>query len=306
MYGHVVHAHYPLHGLPPCETTEGPLGSVELCLGAVPLHLQRSALTRPTIEVSPEAVLIKPRFGGQELGRILVREGREIIVAPVLGQERDLEPYILGSGMGALCLQNGLLPLHASAVTVGSAAIAFAGVSGAGKSTMAAAMIARGFARLTDDLSIVRRRADGGIEVYPGPPVMKLSPESAAALGVDIERAQPESRHHRKQRFNAEASTTPNRPERLAAIYFLALNDGPEVSIEPLSGVHAVAAINREIYRRGWLAPMGLLEARLQDIVALASGTPCFRLRRPHRFDLLPTVVETVLQHQATLHQAAD
>lgn len=299
--GYVVHAHYPLYGLPVCDAIDGPLGTVILRSGAVPEHLEHSRLTKPSIEVSPDAVLIKPRTGARTLGRILVRGGREILVAPEPACEPDLEPYILGSALGAICLQNGLLPLHASAVSLGSEAIAFAGPTGAGKSTMAAAVAGRGHAHVTDDLTVMRLPTEGLPLVYPGTRVMKLCPDSSTALGFDASQVVTAPLSHEKLRFRSGAATLSAQPDALAAIYFLELGDTADVVIEPLLGMHAIAAVASEIFRRAWLGPMGSLEARLPDIAEVARRTACFRLKRPHRFDMLPEVVDTVLRHRATV-----
>ena len=302
--GYVVHAEYPLRGLPVCDAIEGPLGTVILRPGEVSEHLDHSSLTRPSIEVSPDAVLIKPRNGVRSLGRILVRGGREILVAPAPGCEPDLEPYILGSAIGAICLQNGLLPLHASAVSLGSEAIAFAGPTGAGKSTMAAAVAARGHFHVTDDLSVMRLPAEGLPLVYPGTRVMKLCPDSSTALGLDEARVVTAPLSNEKLRFRIGAASVSEQPNALAAIYFLERGDTADVVIEPLIGMHAIAAVASEIFRRAWLGPMGSLEARLPDIAEVARRTACFRLKRPHRFDMLPEVVDSVLRHRASLRTA--
>ena len=64
----------------------------------------------------------------------------------------DVRLFLLGSVWGALALQRGLLPLHASAVGRGRTVHAFTGPPGAGKSTLAAALAARGYPLFTDDM----------------------------------------------------------------------------------------------------------------------------------------------------------
>ena len=60
--------------------------------------------------------------------------------------------------------------------------MAFAGDSGGGKSTTAAALHARGLDLVTDDLLVLDPDAAGGVVVYPGFPVLRLWPEAAAAV----------------------------------------------------------------------------------------------------------------------------
>ena len=299
--GYVIHAHAPLHALPRCDETEGPLGTIILRAGDVPEHLDAGVMIRRGIEVSPEAVLVKPHEGERGLGRILIRDGHEIVVAAVPGCERELEAYILGSGLGAICLQNGLLPLHASAVAIGDEAIAFAGPSGAGKSTTAAAIATRGHGHLTDDIAVLRMRVDGPPALYPGTHTMKLSSQSAGTLGLDPAHAEEVAPGHIKRRFGSISPTRPDAPMDLAALYFLQPEDTDSVAITPLTGARAVAAVGNEIYRRTWLSPMGMIEARLRDIVEVARHTPCFTLTRPNRFEMLPELVDTVIAHHAML-----
>jgi hypothetical protein len=297
VYGHNLHAAFPFNGLPPCAEQTAAIGEVVVRMGAVPLHLDEAPLAKPTIEVSPHAVLLKPRVDGRDLGRILVRGGREIRLAPETGVPlAPLQAFILGSGMGAVCFQNGLLPLHASAVSSSSGAIAFAGDAGAGKSTMASALAARGLAPLADDVSVIQL-AHGAV-VYPGPPVTRLAADSSCALGFPAPAEAAISRGDKVQYRNPSPATA-NEPKSLRAIYLLELcaAGGPE--IEPVTGQHAAAALASQIYRHAWLGPMNLLEARIRDVAILARRVPCFRLRRLHRFDLLPEVVDLVLRHRA-------
>ena len=71
--------------------------------------------------------------------RYAITAGSRIIVdaAPEV-PARNVRLFLLGSAMGMLIHQRGLLPLHANAVEIDGRAVAFMGRSGAGKSTLAA------------------------------------------------------------------------------------------------------------------------------------------------------------------------
>jgi hypothetical protein len=294
--GYVVHAEYPLQGLPACAAEEGPLGRIDLRAGPVAEHLDGGTLFGSLVEVTPEAILIKPFLEERELGRILIRAGREIVVAAVPGAELELEPFILGSGMGAISLQQGLLPLHASAVATETGAIAFSGPTGAGKSTLAMTLTARGHTLLTDDLMLVGN-ADGAVPLaYPGTPTVRLTVESATALGLGPTGTAVQGG---KQRHRLPVGAEPEAPRPLEAIYLL--EEGPAIRIEPISPIRAFPAITAEAYRHGWYAPMGLFEARMKDIASLTRRIGCFRLVRPHRFEVMGEVADAVLAHRAEL-----
>jgi hypothetical protein len=69
--------------------------------------------------------------------------------------------------LAALCL--GREALHAATVVVGEGAVALAGASGMGKSTLAAALLERGARLLSDDVTVVEAAGDR-VLAYPGAP----------------------------------------------------------------------------------------------------------------------------------------
>ncbi len=89
--------------------------------------------------------------------------------------------YFLGQVLSFSLLARGIEPLHGSAVVVDGRAIVFLGACGAGKSTLAAAMIARGYPAITDDV-VVLRPSENGWVVEPGIPRIKLFPATARKL----------------------------------------------------------------------------------------------------------------------------
>ena len=81
---------------------------------------------------------------------------REVVVHPVRGRRPGVEVVLTAGAMLAYQLyRRGCLVLHASAVDVQGAAIAFVGNVGMGKSTMAALMCAGGARLITDDVLAV-------------------------------------------------------------------------------------------------------------------------------------------------------
>jgi hypothetical protein len=100
--------------------------------------------------------------------RYLVRGGTEILVDRAPGAaERNVRLFLLGSALGILCHQRGLLPLHANAIVVDGGAYAFAGRSGQGKSTLAAHFQQAGYEVLCDDVCTVSFDADGRPFAWP-------------------------------------------------------------------------------------------------------------------------------------------
>src|SRR4029079_11482739 len=97
---------------PPAEESD-PRPVVRVRLGAVPEALPDAAPFRFGIQTSGDDVLLNVTGNA----RYLVRNGQEIVVDPVPGgSERNVRLFLLGSALGILCHQRGLLPLHANAV----------------------------------------------------------------------------------------------------------------------------------------------------------------------------------------------
>src|SRR5215469_12033678 len=122
--------------------------AVRLLLGGVPSSLPGSRHAGELVEITATEFLL--RIPGT--ARYYVANGNQVRVeiepgAPIA----NVSTYLLGSVFGALCHQNGLLPLHASAVAQqdsnGSeiSVTAFLGDSRSGKSTLAARLPRRGF-----------------------------------------------------------------------------------------------------------------------------------------------------------------
>jgi hypothetical protein len=95
--------------------------------------------------------------------------------------DQDIRTFLLGSAVGALLIQRGMLVLHGNALEKDGQAIVCLGHSGAGKSTLAYALMQQGWRLLADDLVAV----NGEGMVLPGIPRIKLWHDAAKAFGLD-------------------------------------------------------------------------------------------------------------------------
>jgi hypothetical protein len=93
----------------------------------------------------------------------------------------DAAVYFLGPVLGFVMRLRGVVPLHASAVLIGTTAVAFLGDAWTGKSTTAAAFAGLGHHVLADDLLPIEETA-GTILAYPSHPRLTIWPDSARAL----------------------------------------------------------------------------------------------------------------------------
>lgn len=228
----------------------------------------------------------------ENLGAFQVRQGREIIVEPAPGvDERQLRAFLLGSTLGVLLHQRGLLTLHASAVEIEGGAVAFIGWKGQGKSTTAAALHARGYRLLTDDIVALDMSDPAGPLAYPGFPQIKLRPDAASAVlgNADaLPRLHPEIN---KLVHRADAAFTPA-PLPLRAIFMLA--EGPEPAVEPVRTRDALLALVSHSYALRFINVAGISSAHFQQTERLAKQVPLSLLRRPDALERLPEALDLV------------
>lgn len=192
-----------------------------ILLGPVPASLAGAAEVTPSISVTSDGTTLLDILA---VGRFLIRGGASItadlIVAP---DDGALQTTVLGIVLGIVCYQRGLLPLHASAVMVGNAAIAFAGRSGIGKSTVAAAFARRGYPVLSDDVVPVVHR-EGRTILLPASRHLRLWNDTLTTLSV------------------AEAGLVRSRPDGLPKFHVPVEADAPVGAVPLAVLVHLLLA----------------------------------------------------------------
>ena len=254
---------------------------------------------KDTSEDSLFATAEKVDFFWKEVGAISVRGGNQIVVNPVPGvDERVLRPFILGPVLAALLEQRGRLVLHASAVNVAGGAVAFLGESGRGKSTIAAALHARGYGTVADDVVAVGLDSDHPM-VFPGFPRLKLWPESIASLGEWPE-ALPRVLPHLEKRSRCVARGFSLASLPLRCIYVLA--EGEIQKIETLRPMKVLVELARHSYGAQLLQIVNTPSHFLR-CTSLADSVTVRTLRRPRSISALPDLARLVEEDLLKLYE---
>jgi len=131
--------------------------------------------------------------------------------------DQDLRTFLLGSAVGALLIQRGILVLHGNALEKDGKAIVCMGYSGAGKSTLAYALTQQGWRLLADDLVAV---SPDGL-VLPGIPRIKLWHDAAKAFDLDPDELPPIRQGMHKYLLMGEALQCATEPVPLKALYLI-------------------------------------------------------------------------------------
>jgi hypothetical protein len=262
----------PLDPLPP----GGPGADVTVRRGPVPASLGAGETGGGWLRAAPGRILLDV----PAVGRILIRDGREIVVDAAAGvSDRTAGLWVLGSGMSALLHQRGLLVLHASAVAGPGGAAALLGRSGAGKSTTAGALGALGWQILTDDICVVVPGGDGP-GILAGYPYLKLWPDAAAQLGRDGEGLDRLAGQLGKLAAPVPPAAT-GPPVPLRRLYVLDPDGDGELTLIPLPGRERLGALAEHTNRREMVSAMGMDRAHFEAVAALAAAVPVTRVTRP-------------------------
>lgn len=266
-----------LAGLAPrAEAAAG--ADVEIRLGAVP-----PGDSPPGYSAVADGTLLTIT----KVGRYLIRDGREIVIEPAAGaSERNLRLFLLGSAIGALLHQRGLLPLHANAIDLGGRAVAFSGHSGAGKSTIAAWFHDRGYPILADDVCVIGFDEAGRALAYPGIPRLRLWREALEASGRDA--GAYDRSFDDMDKFDVPTTLAERLdPLPLAAIYLLRKAQGESggPAVERLTGIEAVDTLVSNTYRGAYLKTIGRTGEHLAACLRIVRSVPVYRARRLWGFD---------------------
>jgi hypothetical protein len=226
--------------------------------------------------ITPESIrLVVPKVASY-----LVRGGREIVIDPVPGcSDRNIRLFLLGSALGGILHQRGLLPLHANAIEIDGRAIAFMGHSGAGKSTMAAWFLDRGYRVLADDVCVVTMDEAGRPLAHRGIPRLRLWREAIEVSGRATE--DYELSFDDMDKYNVPTPRPGDLgPVPLDHVYLLHKAEDGAAGVRRLAGVEAVDALVANTYRGGYVGRIGATRRHLEACLALVRKVPVFSAAR--------------------------
>ncbi|GAA0565044.1 hypothetical protein [Rhizomicrobium electricum] len=270
----------PLNGEPP---------DVWIRQAPVPANLENPDASGPTWEMSGDRFLL--RIPG--IVRFLLTGGRVLAFAPE-GPVEDVRAFLLGTAFGILLHQRGAIVLHASAVKVGGKAVVFCGASGAGKSTIAAALGQRGYPLVTDDVGAVSFDSAGTPVIYPDGRQLKLWAHAIAQLGF----SRGEAVRDAIEKFYVEPREVFGEAMPLGAIYALREARPPIVpGIERPNVVDASLLLRRNAYRPLLVQRMGRRADYFYAATAIAGHAGIFHLSRPLDFSELPAGLDGLERH---------
>lgn len=216
---------------------------------------------------------------------LLSPDGRRVTCAP--DRPRTLwfwQSFITGQVLPAAALLQGLEVMHASAVEIAGGAVAFHGVSGAGKTSVALSLALRGAALIADDVLAVEA-GEGGPIAHPGAPVVNLLDDERERLGEPNVRRLGRSLGHGDSISRIAIRRAATGPVPLRCLYRLDRGDhgldDVEIVPEPAPSLQALIDLT---FNTVFRSPQRRL-TQLDVCSALIRATHVYTIRVPRSVD---------------------
>ena len=257
------------------NNTHGP--PITIRYGDVPAELENPTGRGVLYQATANQFLLKM----DGIAHYLVRNGNEIIVQLAESSlESDVRVFLLGSCLGALLHQRGVLVLHASGIGTQKGAFLYTGPSGIGKSTLLGELLRRGHRMRVDDVCAVTPDVSGYPIVQPAYPRTRLWADTARKLTLEtagLERTRPEMEKYERQ----IPDQFWDQPAPLRRIYHLTSNNKDELRLNPLPRIQTFGAVLHNTYRHVFLDGLEMRKPHFDLVSAVASQVGVTRVVRP-------------------------
>jgi hypothetical protein len=233
-------------------------------LGKVPAHLEAPDYVASFLQTKGRNQYLG---GWPDDARVLVENGSEVTVELAPGANlTEARAILMGPVQAVLWHQRGLLPLHASVVRVNGRALALAGPSGVGKSTLAAMLALKGHDVMADDICIIE--AANGTEVLPSTPQLRLWRDALEHFGIAVD-GLPRALARSEKYLIEGGEWGETEPRRLAAVVLLSRQASDSVTIERLRGARAIMELLGVVHRLPAARALGLEPAVFTGLTKL-------------------------------------
>lgn len=271
-YGLRIGSELELPELSPVQDTKV---DVSIGFGKVPEHLPEVRGSGVLFEAALNDFLFK--FEG--VGRYRVQNGNRIIIQP----EKDALPseirlVLLGSSIGALLHQRGMLAIHGSAITDGYETVILTGQSGVGKSTLAAGLIELGYTVIADDISVIGQNEKQQFIVEGGIPHLKLWKDVLVHLDKqdDFSKVRPHL-----EKYRLPIPVPQEESPGLSKIFILNPSNSAEFSQAEITGREKFHLLRNNTYRLQFIDRMNQTEAHFHNLSKLVNSIQMVDVNRP-------------------------
>lgn len=211
-----------------------------------------------------------------------VKNGDSITIKKKENADDDsVRLFLLGSALGALLMQRDMIPMHGSTVKIDDYCIVITGVSGVGKSTLAAQFFKQDYQILSDDVSAIKLENKQAF-IVPSYPQIKLWADA-------IRKFNDNPGSHRKLRDNIEKFGIKihkqyyTKPLPVKAVFILNTKNTEGIDFDEVKGIEKFNALRRNTYRFQFVDGLNKQKEHFQTINQIASLIKVYRITRPRK-----------------------
>ncbi|MGE0090836.1 MAG: hypothetical protein AB7S50_15295 [Bacteroidales bacterium] len=254
-------------------TPSNEIADVEITMEKVPEKLDRVIKKGVKYQTARDEFLLEV----DHIAKYYVKNGNRISIETLTNYtDKEVRLFLLGSAFGALFLQRGLLPIHGSAIKFGNSACIFSGLSGVGKSSIAATLVLKGFQFLADDICVI----DTNLNVVPGFPHMKIWKDILDNLEIKTDTL-TEIRPEIKKYHLPVDDGFYNESLPLAKIFIINTKNTPGYEFEELKGLQKFNAVKNNTYRYRFVGGLDKQLDHFQTLNKLLPEIKVYRVSRP-------------------------
>jgi len=225
----------------------------------------------------------------------LITENR-MKVFPLIDNRKVWQSYLIGGAMSIILVQMGCFLLHGSAVQSNESAYLFLGLSGVGKSSLAAGLDQLGFNIITDDICAISK-SDKDLYISAGTKQVRLLKDAVKLLNIknvlplDHPTAQP------KFGYNFPRKPTEYKT-KVVKIVELVVDEKmeEEIEMERIDSFGKIKLLKANFYKEDLAKTLKAHALNFQFMMLSAKGIECFRIKRKHKNYELNSLIEFVQQ----------
>jgi len=259
--------------LPNFEPVDEATADVEVCI-------VRETLAREEVARHRNAVIFEDgvRYYAYDGSVLDIVGTNRIDVMPGPNWQGALPVHFWGTISALLLALRGFLPIHGTAVEVGGRAVLLCGRSGAGKSTVAANLVALGAKLISDDLSVLRMVPGDVPRLLAGRPGMRVHRETADWLlsQAKVDSVVPS--------YDSKVVVRPLRVEAFSQLPLerIVLLDSEEAALPKM---FLSAVLRAQIFRREIMRKLSGHNTRMDAIAEIVERIDIKRIMDLSRFD---------------------
>jgi len=264
---------------------------VNIKFGKVPVLKNEILFENENVNITKtEFVLNVP-----EVAKYYVQNGKEIIVEQYEKSNiKNVKLFVLGSCFGAVLMQRKSIPLHGAAVNVKGKCVLILGGSGAGKSSLSAGFVEKGYRILSDDVIAITIQ-NNEYYAHPSYPQQKLSYITLNELNIDkSEYIKVDYMDEREKYYIPRRDQFEKNKMKIEYIIDLRKKDILSVEINELKGINKIGLLKKNTYRAFLLKYCDLLKNQFINFSKIATQAKFYMISRPENIYTVDKQIEII------------